>query len=130
MPNLTPRWVLQWWGTEVCRRSFHDDIWIASLEARLRNAKDNIVISDCRFPNEIKAIKNAGGKVIRVVRGEDPEWYDVAVETNTGNFNHMAKAYPDVHASEWAWVGTDFDAVINNNGTVDDLYKQIALIVQ
>jgi hypothetical protein len=130
MPNLTPRWVLQWWGTEVCRRSFHDDIWIASLEARLRNAKDNIVISDCRFPNEIIAIKNAGGKVIRVVRGEDPEWYDVAVETNQGNFNHMATAYPDVHASEWAWVGTNFDAVINNNSTVDDLYKQIALIVQ
>ncbi len=130
MPHLTPRWVLQWWGTEVCRRGFHDDIWIASLEARLRNAKDNIVISDCRFPNEIKAIKNAGGKVIRVVRGEDPEWYDVAVETNQGNFNHMAKAYPDVHASEWAWVGTNFDAVIDNNSTVDDLYKQIALIVQ
>jgi hypothetical protein len=130
MPNLTPRWVLQWWGTEVCRRSFHDDIWIASLEARLRNAKDDIVISDCRFPNEITAIKNAGGKVIRVVRGEDPEWYDVAVETNQGNFNHMSKAYPDVHASEWAWVGTDFDAVIDNNGTVDDLYKQLALIVQ
>lgn len=130
MPNLTPRWVLQWWGTEVCRRSFHDDIWIASLEARLRSAKDNIVISDCRFPNEIKAIKNAGGKVIRVVRGADPEWYDVAVETNQGNFNHMATAYPDVHASEWAWVGTNFDAVIDNNSTVDDLYKQIALIVR
>jgi hypothetical protein len=130
MPNLTPRWVLQWWGTEVCRRSFHDDIWIASLEARLRSAKDNIVISDCRFPNEIKAIKNAGGKVIRVVRGADPEWYDVAVETNQGNFNHMATAYPDVHASEWAWVGTNFDAVIDNNSTVDNLYKQIALIVR
>ena len=42
----------------------------------------------------------------------------------------MATAYPDVHASEWAWVGTNFDAVINNNSTVDDLYKQIALIVQ
>lgn len=130
MPNLTPRWVLQWWGTEVCRRGFHDDIWIASLEARLRNAQDNIVISDCRFPNEIRAIKNAGGKVIRVVRGADPEWYDVAVETNTGKFNHMATAYPDVHASEWAWVGTPFDAVIDNNSTVDDLYKQIAQIVQ
>lgn len=130
MPNLTPRLVLQLWGTEVCRRSFHDDIWIASLESRLRNARDNIVISDCRFPNEIKAIKNAGGKVIRVVRGEDPAWYDVAVETNKGNFNHMAHAYSDVHASEWAWVGTNFDAVIDNNSTVDDLYKQIGNIVQ
>lgn len=130
MPNLTPRWVLQWWGTEVCRRSFHDDIWIASFEARLRDTKDNIVISDCRFPNEINAIKNTGGKVIRVVRGEDPTWYDVAVETNRGNFDHMKHAYPDVHASEWAWVGTEFDAIIDNNSTVDDLYKQVSGIVQ
>jgi hypothetical protein len=130
MPNLTPRWVLQWWGTEVCRKSFHDDIWIASLEARLRNTTDNIVISDCRFPNEIKAIRNAGGQVIRVVRGEDPEWYDIAISTNAGTFNHMATAYSDVHASEWAWVGTKFDAVIDNNSTVDNLYKQLEMVVQ
>jgi hypothetical protein len=32
MPTLTPRWILQYWGTEVCRRAFHDDIWIAALE--------------------------------------------------------------------------------------------------
>jgi hypothetical protein len=130
MPNLTPRWVLQWWGTEVCRKSFHDDIWIASLEARLRNTTDNIVISDCRFPNEIKAIRNAGGQVIRVVRGEDPEWYDIAINTNAGTFNHMATAYSDVHASEWAWVGTKFDAIIDNNSTVDNLYKQLEMVVQ
>ena len=130
MPNLTPRWVLQWWGTEVCRKSFHDDIWIASLEARLRNTTDSIVISDCRFPNEIKAIRNAGGQVIRVVRGEDPEWYDIAISTNAGTFNHMATAYSDVHASEWAWVGTKFDAVIDNNSTVDNLYKQLEMVVQ
>ena len=53
MPNLTPRLVLQLWGTEVCRRAFHDDIWIASVENKLRKTKDNIVITDCRFPNEI-----------------------------------------------------------------------------
>ena len=65
IPILTPRWVLQHWGTEVCRHGFHDDIWIASLENKLRNSKDDIVISDCRFPNEIKSIKNAGGIVVR-----------------------------------------------------------------
>ena len=26
MPTLTPRWVLQYWGTEVCRRGFHNDM--------------------------------------------------------------------------------------------------------
>jgi len=79
MPKLTPRWVLQYWGTEVCRQGFHDDIWIASVENKMRKTTDNIVISDVRFPNEIKAIHNAGGKVIRVRRGEDPEWYEAAI---------------------------------------------------
>lgn len=132
MPNLTPRWVLQWWGTEVCRKSFHDDIWIASLESRLRSTKDNIVISDCRFPNEIKAIKNAGGKVIRIVRGENPPWYDLAVAVNTNKDDYAQRLLSkfNIHASETAWVGTDFDAVIDNNSTVDDLYKQLASVVQ
>lgn len=131
MPELTPRLVLQLWGTEVCRRGFHDDIWIASLEARLRNSKDNIVISDCRFPNEIKAIKNAGGIVVCVERGIQPHWVDIAVQANKG-VESAAKWLTNekIHASETAWVGTNFDYILDNNGTVDDLYKRIALIVQ
>ena len=35
IPHLTPRWVLQHWGTDVLRYGFHDDIWIASLEYKL-----------------------------------------------------------------------------------------------
>ena len=27
IPDLTPRWILQHWGTEVCRKGFHQDIW-------------------------------------------------------------------------------------------------------
>jgi len=73
--NITPRWVLQQWGTEVCRRGFHDDIWIAALENKLRNSQDDVVISDCRFPNEITAIRAAGGKVIRVVRASQAVGY-------------------------------------------------------
>jgi hypothetical protein len=30
-----------------------------------------------------------------------------------------------VHASEYSWVGTEFDAVLDNNGTLDDLYEQV-----
>jgi len=131
MPDLTPRLVLQLWGTEVCRRSFHDDIWIASLEARLRNATDNIVISDCRFPNEIKAIKEAGGKVIWVQRGELPSWHIIAGKANKGDtFAAEKLKHLGIHASETAWVGTNFDVIINNNGTVDELYSQLKLIVQ
>jgi hypothetical protein len=126
MPTLTPRWILQYWGTEVCRKSFHDDIWIASLENKLRNSRDNVVISDCRFPNEISSIRNAGGKIIWVKRGLLPDWYDTAVEANRGSnvaINELKMR--KIHASETAWVGTEFDAVIDNDGSINDLYNQI-----
>ena len=132
MPNLTPRWVLQHWGTEVCRRAFHDDIWIAALENKLRNSKDDIVISDCRFPNEIKSIQKTGGIVICVVRGPEPEWYDAAVSANRGPNGNTSWAISraklerlQVHASESSWVGTKFDAVVDNNSTMDHLFLQI-----
>lgn len=120
--EITPRWILQYWGTEVCRHGFHDDIWIASLENKLRSATDNVVISDCRFPNEIMAIRNQGGIVIRVVRGTDPAWFNAAVSNA-----RQGTALPDdmPHASEWAWAGTTFDAVVDNNGTLDDLYRHV-----
>ena len=69
MPTLTPSWVLQYWGTEVCRKSFHDDIWIDSLENKIRNSKDDIIVSVVRFPNEVKAIQNHNGKMIWVQHG-------------------------------------------------------------
>jgi len=130
MPTLTPRWVLQYWGTEVCRKAFHDDIWIASLENKLRNSKDHVVISDCRFPNEIKSIKDAGGQIVWVQRGALPEWYDVAVDANRGSnvaINELKMR--KIHASETAWVGTEFDAIIDNNSTIDDLYQQAQTLV-
>lgn len=131
MPELTPRWVLQYWGTEVCRKGFHDDIWIASLESRLRNSKDNIVISDCRFPNEIKAIKEAGGQVIWVQRGALPSWHIMAANANRGDAVAATKLKQlGIHASETAWVGTNFDHVIDNNGSIDQLYLQLKTIVQ
>ena len=137
IPHLTPRWVLQHWGTEVCRRAFHDDIWIAALENKLRNSQDDIVISDCRFPNEIKSIKDAGGIVIRVVRGPEPEWYDAAVSANRGPNGNSTWALSraklersKVHASEFAWVGTKFNAVVDNNSTMDNLFLQINDLVQ
>jgi hypothetical protein len=136
MPKLTPRWVLQYWGTEVCRKAFHDDIWIASLENKLRNSKDDVVISDCRFPNEITSIKNAGGIVVRVVRGDEPEWYEAAVSMNAGEWGNMdwmlSKTKIEslgIHASETAWVGTKFDHILDNNSTIDDLYSQVRSLV-
>jgi hypothetical protein len=130
MPTLTPRWVLQYWGTEVCRKGFHDDIWIASLENKLRLSKDSIVISDCRFPNEISSIRNAGGKIVWVQRGELPNWYDLAISANQGhNYAAQELKMRKIHISETAWVGTDFDTIIDNNGSIDELYQQAKLII-
>jgi hypothetical protein len=129
--TITPRWVLQYWGTEVCRVGFHDDIWIASLENKLRNSQDDVVISDCRFPNEIRAIRSAGGHVIRVVRGPEPQWYAVAEQANLGTDGaYQMLQSMGVHASETAWIGTDFDRVLDNNGTLTDLYDQVTGLVQ
>lgn len=129
---ITPRAVLQLWGTEVCRRGYHDDIWIASLENKIRNSTDDIVISDCRFPNEIAAIKRAGGIVIRVVRGPEPAWFELAEHVNRGPEDYQwrlsknALEKYNIHASETAWIGTKFDAVIDNNEDgFNSLYQQV-----
>jgi rhodanese-related sulfurtransferase len=131
MPNLTPRLVLQKWGTEVARRSWHDDTWIASLEYKLAKSHNDIVITDVRFPNEIQAVRNAGGIVIRVVRGPEPEWYDIALGANAGILpdQELLKQL-GIHPSETAWIGTEFDAVIDNNADgLDPLFAQVKCLV-
>jgi len=130
MPELTPRLMLQLWGTEVCRLGFHDDIWIASLENKLRNSQDNIVISDCRFPNEIKSLRAAGGTIICVERGIQPHWTAIAAKANQSDTKAQAWLRKEgIHASETSWVGTDFDFVLYNNSTIDSLYKQIQAVI-
>lgn len=136
MPNLTPRLMLQLWGTDVCRNHFHDDIWIASLENKMRKTADNIVISDVRFPNEIKAIHNAGGIVVRIKRGPEPEWYQDAVNANAGPQNMswlISKTNLEklgIHSSETSWVGGDIDHIVSNDSTIDDLFNQIKGLVE
>ena len=128
--DVTPRRVLQYWGTDVLRNHYHDDIWIASLENKLRTAKDNIVISDCRFPNEIKALRTQGAKIIWIQRGLTPHWYEIATRANRGDTK--AKAWLDqegIHASEYSWAGTDFDVVIDNNKSIEYLYNQLKNLV-
>lgn len=132
MPNLTPRLVLQQWGTEVARRAFHDDTWIASLENKLIKAHNDIVITDVRFPNEIQAVRNAGGIVIRVIRGPEPKWFELAKRANAGSeIDKLALERLGIHPSETAWIGTKFDAIIDNNADgLDPLFAQVKDLVQ
>ena len=134
--DITPRWILQYWGTEVCRNGFHKDIWVASVENKLRQTDENIVITDCRFANEVNAIKRVGGITARVERGDKPEWYDAAVSFNKGEFGNMTWSLSKhkldklgVHASEYSSVGLSYDHYIDNNKTIDDLHKQVESII-
>lgn len=65
---LTPRYALQTLGTEF-GRSCYENVW-ADLGVRraLACPAPLVVITDCRFVNEAKAVRAAGGEVWRIVR--------------------------------------------------------------
>lgn len=130
IPNFTPRLALQLMGTEVMRNHFHQDIWLSSLEYRFRQLSNEapcVVVSDARFTNELDLIKNMGGKVIWVQRGELPEWFEIAktASTNAVSRKIMQTRYKDVHESEWNWAGYPVDFIIKNNGTLEELEEQV-----
>ena len=75
------------------------------------------MIADTRFPNEVKQIRAHGGKIILVKRGPDPDWFVDYVE---GNIEPKG-----THSSEYAWAKEEFDFVIENNATKDELYASI-----
>jgi hypothetical protein len=120
--EVTPRKMLQWFGTDACRNVIGDNIWVYSM---LRNMDPNkkYVITDVRFPNEIKMIQDAGGTLIRVRRGPEPEWYDCAVAHNYGaaDASPMSIQYPEVHPSEYSWVGTKVAATFFNDSAIETL---------
>ena len=116
--TITPRLVLQLFGTECMRDGFYDGIWVSLTKKKiLDKPQTNFVIPDVRFPKEAKMIHSIGGKEWRVKRGEDPAWFTDWVEYGTEP--------KDVHPSEWAWAKTKFNSPVDNNGTVDDLRNQV-----
>ena len=121
--SFSPRLALQLMGTEAGRDVFHKDIWVISLLNRSKN-KD-VVVTDVRFKNEIEYIQNNGGIVVRIKRGEDPEWVDSLTKINTQDkrIEYMEKF--SIHQSEWDWVGCDFNYEIANNGTIEELGNRV-----
>jgi hypothetical protein len=106
--GFSPRWALQHMGTEAMRKNIDDQIWV---KATMRKALpmiekgENVVITDVRFPNEAQAILDAGGQLWRVERP--------GLETSD-------------HASETSLDDWDrWDQVIDNDGTISDLYSRV-----
>lgn len=124
--KLTPRLLLQLLGTDCGRNIIHPNIWINVTFAdykpkHFRTVKfentfshqemiyPNWIISDVRFPNEAKAIKDRGGILIRVNR-----------ESSSSS----------IHESEIALDNyTDWDYVIDNNGTIEELTEKVRQIL-
>lgn len=132
--DVTPRKMLQIIGTEAGREVIHDDIWVYALERKM-NLYPKVVIADVRFPNEIDFIQSKGGFVTRVKRGPEPEWYNDALFENTATnrisgVNVMQKLHPDVHYSEWAWIGHETNYHIDNEGTLEDLTEATEKMLQ
>lgn len=125
--DFSPRQALQWLGTESCRDIFHPDIWALSLVKRNISTSENVVVTDVRFKNEIETIRAQGGLIIQISRGY-PEWYNVAKGANSGEPEArklMSQLYSHVHISEWDWIGSPVDYVIDNNGTLEDLTRDV-----
>lgn len=98
----TPRWAMQTLGTEWGRRLITEDLWIRAWRGSLPSDA-NVVIDDCRFPNEEAAIRAIGGKIIRIERP---------------GFVHVATHESEAHE-------LTADAVVHNNGTLEDLVIEL-----
>jgi hypothetical protein len=128
--DISPRYALQFIGTDVFRNNLNPNIWVYAVERRLKLSTNNYVISDVRFPNEIKMITDNGGEIWRVERGENPKWvpdaekYLTSMEYCSAQLM-MKDKYPSVHESEWAWVGSEFKRIVYNNGSFDQLIGNI-----
>jgi hypothetical protein len=127
--SFTPRLALQLMGTEAGRNVFHQDVWVISLLNRAKG-KD-VVVTDVRFKNEINYIQQNGGVIVRVRRGEEPEWYKLAEDAAAG-FSSAIMGMKDkgIHQSEWDWIGSEFNYTIDNDGTVNELGNKVKELLQ
>lgn len=132
--QVSPRIILQEFGTECIRNIFHSNVWSASLIKRYeQNNFEDTVITDCRFKNETKSIHDAGGHIICVTRGDWPEWYEEYVDLwRDDNWYEIDKLRDKgiiPHLSETDLIGENSDFYINNNGTIIDLEHKIDNII-
>lgn len=138
IPNFTPRYAMQYIGTDVLRMHFNDNLWILTLEKRLESFiqnNKNVVVSDVRFKNEYNMLKQYGTKFI-YVENVIPEWYNIALDLNTSDYTDKEKqtiiensSLNGVHISEWDWVGLGYDEKIINNSTLEELFLTVDSII-
>lgn len=102
--SISPRKFMQFFGTNFARQ-IDNNIWINQA---LDPLSPNLVITDVRFNNEGEAIKNKGGKIIKVSR-----------ELSSNNI--------DAHSSEKGLRKDLITTTILNDGTKDELKEAVEL---
>lgn len=127
--EITPRLVLQEFGTDCMRNGFYDGVWVSLVKQEIINNPDNnYIVPDVRFPNEIQIIKSLNGEVWNVRRGELPEWWGTAILDNQTNSTLMKDNHPEIHQSEWRWISTNdtFDKILYNDDSIKALYSKVS----
>lgn len=127
--EITPRYILQQFGTEVCRNNFLDSIWIDSLERKIQQ-HENVVITDVRFKNEMYFLRTLGTTLIEIDRIKSkPFWFDVYCMEDIEYFEQYA-ANQNIHRSEYEWIDDPLiDHVIENNGSIQELELNLLNII-
>lgn len=96
--KMTAREVMQYVGTDIFRKMQHN-VWADATIRRIQNEDLPLaLIADCRFPNEVAAIKNAGGIVIKLNRNKYHSTHASEIALNSDVYNQ-----------------NNFDLVINND---------------
>lgn len=112
--KVSPRFCLQWLGTEVLRDVW-PDIWIRHLRQEIMdflssNGQRLIVVTDVRFRDEAEALKRLGAVLVRIERNEVPRLQTWATK----------------HVSEVDLDGWDrWDFQIANDGSLTDLAVKV-----
>jgi len=137
--TMTVRKLLQLLGTEAGREIIHPNIWVNALFADYKSGYveqgvgwveteddyPNWIITDVRFPNEAKAIKDRGGIVIRINRlSEEQKIASIKARANRPN-DAIELALKEKHPSETALDDYEFDHVIDNNGSIEELLEKV-----
>ena len=138
----TPRLLLQHIGTELFRNQIIDGIWVNALMSEYKAKEElvgttpeniqwgevypNWIITDTRFPNELQAVKDKGGINIRVNRPKERE----LILRNATSIIDTRKTLEPEHKSETVLDNAEFDYVILNNGTIEDLVNECRNIIK
>ena len=128
IPEFTPRYALQYYGTNVFRKYIHSDLWLKTMQLRLETTTaDKVVITDVRFKNEIRLIAAMGGEILWVQRNGLPDWYNTALDFNTSDEDTLPECSPlnNIHQSEWDWIGRHNYKIIDNDKDISHLHQQL-----